>query len=95
VVTAIARNSSAWHGGLNVNDEILALNGYRLTDDINKSLAGARPGEPIHLLVNRDGQIVNLQFLLRAVETRAFRLEPVEKPTKEQSRILDKWMTGK
>ena len=95
VVTAVTRDGSAWQGGLNVNDEIIALNGYRITDDINKSLAGARPGQPISLLVNRDGQIIPLEFPLRRDDARDYRLTAVEKPTVEQLRIRNNWLTQK
>lgn len=95
IVTSVIRDGSAWKGGLNVDDEIIALNGYRITDDITKSLAGARPGQPITLLVNRDGKMITLAFPLLRDETPDFHIEPVEKPTREQVKILNKWMTGK
>ncbi|QNF33032.1 M61 family metallopeptidase [Adhaeribacter swui] len=95
IVTSVTRDGSAWKGGLNVNDEILALNGYRITDDVNQSLAGARPGQQINLLVNRDGQILNLEFPLVPTEIRSYKITPLEKPTKEQAKILANWLNGK
>ena len=95
LVTSVVRDGSAWKGGLNVNDEILALNGYRITDDVNQSLVGARPGQPISLLVNRDGQIINLEFPLVRSETRSYKITPNEKPTKDQAKIITNWMSEK
>ncbi len=95
LVTSVLRDGSAWKGGLNVNDEILALNGYRLTDDVNQSLVGAKPGQSISLLVNRDGQMLNLEFPLVQTEIRSFRITPSEEPTKDQAKILASWMSGK
>ncbi|MDQ4140771.1 MAG: PDZ domain-containing protein [Bacteroidota bacterium] len=94
IVTSVLRDGSAWQGGLNVNDEILAVNGYRITEDVNLSLAGARVGQPISLLVNRDGQILTLEFPLIATETRRYDITPIEKPAKGQTAILNKWLNG-
>ncbi|PSR53647.1 peptidase M61 [Adhaeribacter arboris] len=94
IVTTVLRDGSAWQGGLNVNDEIIALNGYRITDGVNLSLSGARAGQPISLLINRDGQMLTLEFPLVATETRRFEITPNEKAGKEQAAILNKWTNG-
>lgn len=95
IVTAVTRDGSAWQGGLNVNDELLALNGYRLTDDITKSLEGTRPGQKIKLLINRDGALRELEIVLERADSRAFTLTPLEKPSPAQLKIRSSWLTGR
>ncbi|MCC2544971.1 PDZ domain-containing protein [Hymenobacter sp. BT175] len=92
VVTGVVRNGSAWQGGLSVNDEILAVNGIRVTDDPNKLLTGRAPGTSVRLLVNRDAQIQELSFPLLAGTTQRYRIEQLPSPTAEQQKALSKWV---
>ncbi|MBL7924423.1 MAG: M61 family metallopeptidase, partial [Bacteroidia bacterium] len=57
MVTGVERNSPAWQAGLNVNDELIALNRYRLADDLPKFLAMQKPGDTVSLTASRSGFI--------------------------------------
>jgi predicted metalloprotease with PDZ domain len=92
VVTSTLRDGSAWQGGLNVNDELLALDGSRLTDDPNKLLAGRSANTPVRLLVSRDGQLKELTFPLLAGAAQRYRIERAANPTTEQQAVLNKWL---
>ncbi|UOQ51501.1 M61 family metallopeptidase [Hymenobacter cellulosivorans] len=94
-VTSVVRNGSAWQGGLSVADEILAINGTRLTDDPNKLLTGAPAGATIMLLVNRDGQIKELSLPLVANATQRYRIEKLPNPTAAQQTVFSKWLRTK
>ncbi|MCB2410089.1 M61 family metallopeptidase [Hymenobacter lucidus] len=94
-VTSVVRNGSAWQGGLSVGDEVLALNGARVTDDVNKLLTGAPAGTPITLLVNRDGQMKEVSFPLTASTTQRYRIEKLPSPTAAQQTVFNKWLRTK
>ncbi|UOG77014.1 PDZ domain-containing protein [Hymenobacter tibetensis] len=91
-VTSTLRDGSAWQGGLNVNDEILALDGNRLTDDPNKLLAGRPANSQVKMLVSRDGQLKELTFPLLAGTGKRYRIEQAASPTAEQQAVLAKWI---
>jgi predicted metalloprotease with PDZ domain len=91
-VTSVLRDGSAWQGGLNVNDEVLALDGIRLTDDPNKALANRPTGSDIKLLVVRDGQIQELAFPLLASAAQRYRVQKLPNATAEQQQVLAKWL---
>jgi predicted metalloprotease with PDZ domain len=91
-VSSVLRDGSAWQGGLSVGDEILAIDGTRVTDDPNKLLAGRAAGTPVKLLVNRDGQIKELNFPLLASSARRYRIERQANPTAEQQTVFNKWL---
>ena len=91
-VTNTLREGSAWQGGLNVNDELLALNGTRVTDDPNKLLAGLPAGTEVKLLVSRDGVLKELSFPLLAGTAQRYRIERLPTPTAEQQTVLNKWL---
>jgi predicted metalloprotease with PDZ domain len=91
-VTSVLREGSAWQGGLNVNDEVLALDGIRLTDDPNKALANRAAGSDIKLLVVRDGQIQELAFPLLASAAQRYRVQKLPNASAEQQQVLAKWL---
>ncbi|MBX0289830.1 PDZ domain-containing protein [Hymenobacter sp. HSC-4F20] len=91
-VSSIVREGSAWQGGLSVGDEILAVDGARVTDDVNRLLAGRAPGSTVKFLVNRDGQIKEVSFPLLANPLRRYRIERQASPTAEQQTVLAKWL---
>ena len=95
VVTSTTRAGSAWQGGLNVNDEILALDGARLTADPNTLLSGRASGSEVKLLVSRDGQLQELQLPLLASTMQRYRIERLATATPEQAAVLAKWLMMK
>ncbi|RSK41123.1 M61 family metallopeptidase [Hymenobacter perfusus] len=94
-VSSVVRDGSAWQGGLSVGDEILSLDGARVTDDLNKLLAGRAVGSEVKLLVTRDGQIREVTFPLLASALRRYRIEQAPNPTAEQQAVLAKWLPVK
>ncbi|WP_375435535.1 M61 family metallopeptidase [uncultured Hymenobacter sp.] len=94
-VTSTLRNGSAWQGGLNVNDEVLAVDGNRLTDDPSKLLASRPVGSQVKMLVSRDGQLKELTFPLLASTAIRYRIEQAASPTAEQQVVLKKWLAIK
>jgi predicted metalloprotease with PDZ domain len=91
-VTGVVRGSSAYQYGLSVNDEILALDGQRVADDLNKLVATKKVGDKITLLINRAGNLQNLDIVLSKNSNGSFRIERVASPTAEQDALLKTWM---
>ena len=87
----MVRDGSAWKGGLNVDDEIISLNGYRITDDLNKSITGRKQGEKINLIVNRDGRLLSIDLILEKNPNARFILEKMPQLTSEQQAVYNKW----
>lgn len=63
VVTQVRRGTPAWKAGVNVDDEIIALGGYRVRpDQWEARLAAFRPGERVELLVARRERLLTLDI---------------------------------
>jgi predicted metalloprotease with PDZ domain len=92
VVTNVLRDGSAWKSGLNVNDEILALNGYRISDDLNKSMGGRQAGEKMNLIVNRDGRLLSIDITLEKNQNLKYKVEKMPEQTPAQQNIYRKWL---
>ncbi len=91
-VTAVQRGAAAYQYGLNVNDEIIAVNGQRLEGDLNRFIAGHKPGDKVTLLVNRAGLLQPLEVVLGKNPNISYRLERSSNATPEQEALLRKWL---
>ncbi|WP_237144587.1 M61 family metallopeptidase [Pontibacter pamirensis] len=92
LVRGVSRGSSAYEGGLNVNDEIIAVNGYRVDDDINRIVSGLGIGDTAEVLVTRDGKLQTLRIPMLKDESVRYRFERVQNPTSVQQKIFNKWL---
>jgi predicted metalloprotease with PDZ domain len=76
VVSEVRRETPAYVAGLNVDDEILAINGFRVrTDQLSGRLDQYKPGDKATLLVARRDQILTLEATFGAEPARRWRLE--------------------
>ena len=89
-VASVLRDAPAWKYGLNVNDEIIAINGYRVGADISQFLNQKNAGDSLSILINRDGLIRTIEIVLEPYSTFSFRLEKIIKPDEIQLAILKK-----
>ena len=72
-------NVAHYVDGLNVGDEIISVNGFRV-------------GEVVNLLVNRSGQLRELPIKLTQNPLVSYRLEPLPNQTEKQKALYNKWM---
>jgi predicted metalloprotease with PDZ domain len=76
VVSEVRRDTPAYAAGLNVDDEILAVNSFRVrADQLAARLEQYRPGDKATLLVARRDQVVTLDAQFGAEPFRQWRLE--------------------
>jgi predicted metalloprotease with PDZ domain len=92
MIKSVARGSSAWEGGLNVNDELIAIDGYRVDADIKNLISGRSIGEKLPVTVARDGQIMTLQLPLVQDEAVRYQFQRIQNPTAAQQKIYSKWL---
>lgn len=92
IVKTVARGSSTYEGGLNVNDELIAIDGYRVESDFSPLISGRAIGDKVLVTVARDGKLLELQIPIVADKNVRYRFERVEKPTAVQQKIYNKWL---
>ncbi len=68
VITKVIRGTAAWDGGLNVNDEVLSVEGLPVEAAIDKMyvITSRKPGDLITIMVRRDGLIKTIGLRLKA-----------------------------
>ncbi|MCP2045163.1 M61 family metallopeptidase [Pontibacter sp. HSC-36F09] len=92
IVKTVARSSSTYEGGLNVNDELIAIDGYRVESDISPLISGRAIGDQVPVTVVRDGKLLELQIPILADKSVRYKFERMEKPTALQQKIYNKWL---
>lgn len=85
IVKYVQSESAAWYGGINANDEIVAINGARISNDISTVLS--KIGNPgiLTAIVNRNGIVREITFdaiPLSKVEYTIKRKDTISQPEK-------------
>jgi predicted metalloprotease with PDZ domain len=77
IVSQVRRATPGFRAGLNVDDEILAVDEYRVrADRLESRLEQYRPGDRVSVLVARREQLMRLDVTLGAEAPKGWRLEP-------------------
>lgn len=98
VVNSVTRGSTAWDGGLNVRDEIIAINGERVDaagPQLNALFQQYKIGDQVKMLIARDGLLRELTLTLKRDEQGNFSLTRLKDATSEQQRLGDIWLSIK
>jgi predicted metalloprotease with PDZ domain len=93
VVTGLRRGTPAMEAGLNVDDEILALDDVRVrADGLASRLEQYHPGDKVQVLVARRDRLTRLDVTLGPDPGRAWRVERRTDATPEQRARLLAWI---
>ncbi|SEM50880.1 Predicted metalloprotease, contains C-terminal PDZ domain [bacterium A37T11] len=96
LITTVTRESGAWVGGLNVKDELLAVNGVRLDaagKELDRILAASKVGDTIKVLVARDGLIKELTVTLGQDPNKRYMIRPLQNLSEAQKTVMRKWLS--
>jgi predicted metalloprotease with PDZ domain len=97
IITSVRRGTPGLDAGLNVDDEIIAIDDVRVraADGLASRLAQYRPGDKVTMLVARRDRLMTIAVTLGADPGRPWRLEPAPNATDEQRARLEALMNGK
>ncbi len=90
-IANLQRGTAAYDGGLNVNDEILDINGIR-TMNVQAAVADKKVGDKIIIKVKRLGQEFSYNIVLKASPVVKIKLEKIQNPSAEQEELYKKWL---
>ena len=92
-IMTVERDSPAWRGGLSARDEILAVEGLKVTaKSLNEILESKKPGDKLKVAILRRGRNLDLEILLKPRVERSFKIQPLSRPDPLQSKILEDWL---
>ncbi len=91
-ITRIVAGSPAYLSGLDIGDELLALNGFRVrAGSFADRIGEMKPGDPITLTVFQREQLRTVQLTLGIAPQSSYRVEPVKTPTEAQRAVFQSW----
>lgn len=94
-VTEVRRGTPAFAAGVNVDDELLAIDGYRVAPrGLADRLATHRPEQEVELLVARRERLLHLPLTLAAEPPCPWHLEADPDATPEQRARRAAWLDG-
>ena len=94
MIKRVVRGTAGYQDGINANDELLAINGFRVRTQkaVNQLVEMEAPGTAIDVMVARDGKIMTLKVTLQAKNTVRYTIKPMEKLTPQQEKVHASWM---
>ena len=90
-VTMVSRGSAAWIDGINVNDELVSVDGTPVTD-ITTILNGKKVGDKVNVVVNRDGLPLTLPVTLLRNPKMNYKITELSTATPQQLAVRTKWL---
>jgi predicted metalloprotease with PDZ domain len=92
-ITAVSRNSAAWTSGLNVNDELISINGVPVEAAIERmpELTSKKVGDVVVIKVARDGKLMDFNVTLKANPSIKLVAEIDQNATPVQKAVLKRW----
>jgi predicted metalloprotease with PDZ domain len=95
LVTQVQRGSPADVFGINVDDEILAIDDFRVrADRFENRLEQYMPSDKVSVLVARREQLLRVDVTLAVEPPKGWRLEVNPNATEAQRRELEAWLRG-
>lgn len=92
-ITRVTAGSPAEDAGLDIGDEVVAMNGYRVrTDDIKERIPQLNAGDTVTLTVFRDHQLREFNVRLRLQDVPPYKITKASKPSKLQKTIYESWL---
>lgn len=91
LITSVVKYSPAYKFGINVNDEILAIDNFR-TDDLTKALTYKKAGDKISILLSRDGMTKTIEVTLVKNTSVKYKIEKIATPSPEQEAAYKQWI---
>ncbi len=91
-VTSVHRDGPAYKSGIYVNDEIIAIDQYRVSGDLNSALATKKAGDKVKVTIARNGTIDVIETTLVRNPMVSYQISRVASPTPEQTKVYKKWL---
>lgn len=93
VISQVRRETPAYAAGLNVDDEIIAIDDFRVrADQLNARLDQYKPGDKVPLLVARRDQLLKLDVQFGEEPPRRWRVEVDPSATDAQQQQRTRWL---
>ncbi|MBI5216499.1 MAG: M61 family metallopeptidase [Ignavibacteriae bacterium] len=92
-VSQISAGSPAYNAGVDVGDELVAMNGFRIRPaDLSERVKDFAMGESVTLTIMRGDKLRTIEVKVEAGPLLSYRLQKVKEATELQKEIFEKWL---
>jgi len=92
-LTRVRKDSASWQAGLNVGDQVVAINGLKVTPSTLKvRLAQYKMAESVTLSVFRRDRLVEKTLLLTQEKDKKPLIKAIKKPSRAQKKFFKAWL---
>jgi predicted metalloprotease with PDZ domain len=96
IIKAVASNSPAQLAGVDPTDELLAINGFKVSaEKLNDRLQLAKPGQQIELTIFHGDRLITVPIILAEPQAQKYQLRSIEHPNDRQSQLFKSWTRDK
>ena len=92
MITSVVEKSPAWDAGLNVYDELVAIDGFRVKSTKPDYFREKVPGDRIICTVSRNGILQDLHLIVGFKPVEITELKQIEEPSETQKLVFEKWL---
>jgi len=94
-IRSIAAGTPAYDQGLNTGEKIVAVDGYRASQNFLQSYIGERkPGDKIKLTIFRFDSLREITFTLGTSDRKDYSFAAVDAPTEEQKKLYNQYLNA-
>jgi predicted metalloprotease with PDZ domain len=93
IIKSVASNSPAQLAGIDPGDELLAIDGFKVTADrLNDRLKQYQSGAQISLTIFDTDRLITVNVILSACQPQQYQLQPLEHTSDRQRKQFKAWM---
>ncbi|MDB4671692.1 PDZ domain-containing protein [Pirellulaceae bacterium] len=94
-VTSVIRNSPGYKSGIQVDDEVISIDGYRIkSSDLGSRIGKYKAGDEKEVLLVRRGKIISKMIKFGKKPSLTWTIAKIAKPTPAQTRNLNSWLAN-
>lgn len=95
MVSTVYRYSPAWEAGVSAEDEIIAVNGFRVNDSFSDWLKRFQVGDEVALTISRSGKLRTITTKLTGNPETKLEIVKKDSATSEQKALYENWLGEK
>ncbi len=93
VISSVKKGSPAFEAGLSADDELIALDGFRINkNNFNSILDNYAPGSRVFLTISRDGLLLHKEVVVRRDDSVVYAFELMEEKSPMQQKVSEVWL---
>jgi predicted metalloprotease with PDZ domain len=92
IVKFVEIDRAASKAGISVNDEIIAINGYRVNGDLEDFTSRFKLNQPVEVLLSRSGKLFTVSVNPEKDPTVNYKISKSPTMTEEQKKLYDIWL---